>query len=317
MATAKKKAPTKKGDVVTGLAPAKRDVHEVEILPSAEAEKAVALRDKASALTVVDQPSHTSALTVLRDVKVVKRAIEAHWKRMKDPLNNLLRHVRDLERGELEPTEEAVRLIEAKTVPYEREARRLADELAEKNRKQAEADAADARRRELEDAEAKALAIEASSPNLSAREAVFVDCIVRGQSDIFAATKAQYADPHAAAARLSKTAKILSAINARQEALALREQAEARKAQPLDVEVVDTAPALGKVSGVRTLTTYTCEAVNLEALLEGWKAGIVPAEAFAANLPFLNAEAKRLKDAALFSHAYPGCRLGKRESHAG
>lgn len=315
--TPKKTEKPKTGDVLATRASLNRNIHEIEIRPSSHAPKAIALRDSAKALVVSDKGSHTAGLTLLRDSKAIGRKIADDWKAMKGPLTELLTHVRDLERGELAPAQEAVALIEQKVGAYEREETRRATERQDAERKEAERVAAETRERELEQAELAALKAEAAAEGLSEREADFAESVAQGVDSMVAAEGAGYKDVVKQSARLLNTPKILAAIAGIRAAALIREQAEAKREQPIVADVPDVRPELGAVSGVSKRTYYSCESADLPAMLAAFTRGEISAEAFAPNMVFLNREASRIKDAVLFASIYPGCVLTSRDSHAG
>lgn len=77
---------------------------------------------------------------------------------------------------------------------------------------------------------------------------------------------------------------------------------------PVEVEI-------GGASGIRLRTYYSCNVRSTKDLLEGWKRGLVPAEALMANQAFLNSEATRLKG--MFEQVYCGCELKVKQTYAG
>lgn len=83
--------------------------------------------------------------------------------------------------------------------------------------------------------------------------------------------------------------------------LALAEAAEKAGAKDLAEEILEEPPptrpvfvpkATPKVSGQSTRETWSAECTNLQAMLEGYKAGKIPWQAFKANEPVVNQNAR-------------------------
>jgi hypothetical protein len=128
------------------------------------------------------------------------------------------------------------------------EKRRAAAEQ-ERRRQAAEEQARLDREAELARAEQLAIAREESSPDLSDRESAFVEFILSGNSAIAAARAAGYKDGVTRGPKLLDSPKIQAAIQAQREARAIRRQAEARKAEPLDVQVEEVKPNVTRAAG--------------------------------------------------------------------
>lgn len=115
----------------------------------------------------------------------------------------------------------------------------------------------------------------------------------------------------AEAAAAEKARKEQEKLNARaakaeekgqvEKAAALQEQAATVIAMPVHVA------AAPKVSGVSTRTNYSAEVTDLRALLQAVIDGKAPINAVCADMKFLNAQAKALKDN--FEGMYAGCKL--------
>lgn len=321
-ATKGKSAVVPRGAEKTDLVPVNPDQFVIHIKPSDRADDAVALLARAKALTIEDKATHGQALRELREGKTIKRDIAAHWKTLKDAINKLRTHVLDLERGEVGPAEDGIAELEKKALAWDRaEEARVEREQAEERAAATERANAD-RERELADAEAAALEAEAASENLSERESAFVAIVAKnlasnlghnGAAD--AAAKVGYKDPAKRAEILMSTPKIWKAIEGLKTAAAIRQQADARRTQPVIPDVVNVEANTAKVSGVSKRVTYGCESADVPAMLEAWKRGELPATAFLANMPFLNEQARTHKD--LFEALYPGCKLARREGYAG
>lgn len=317
-----KKTPTKKlapksGDILPASKSVNRNVFELTVNPAPRAQEAIELREKATTLVIVDKASHIDALKLLKGGKTIIKDIKAHWATLKRPVSDLLAHVRNLEAGELEPGEVGIKEIERKVGVFERaeEAR-----VAEENRiarARADEEARLARQKELDDAEAAALEAEAASEGLSQRESDFTELVARGTGAVSAAEAAGYANPVKQAERLMNTPKIVKAIDGLKAAALIRQQAGARAQQPIIATVEDAKPELGRVAGLSKRTYYSCDSANIVTMLAAFKRGELTAEAFLPNMPFLNKEAGRIKDAAMFAQVYPGCTLTSRDGHAG
>ncbi len=289
----------------------------IDLTPSPEAQQGLTLRQQATALVVRDKDTHRGALEFIRGAKQLKRTIEEHWSRITRVIDNTKRDLLDLKRRDVEPVEEALRIAEGVTVAYQQAEDRRVREEQDRLRRQEEERARQQRERELAEQEARAEALERDSPDLSNREQIFVEAYVDGLTDRDAAVRAAFKNPKAAALRLLATQKIVDAISAKREAIAIREQAAAKKASPLDVNHVATVQReTSHVAGTRTTMTYGCEEVyDKAALYRAIVAGDVSWDAVQPNPVYLNDQARKLKD--LFEASYPGCRLRKKAGIAG
>src|SRR6185503_4376377 len=289
---------------------------QIEMRPAPEATEAISLRREAAGLIVTDRSSHAAALEFVRGCKQLARKIEDHWSRITRNVDDLKRNLLTLKRQDLEPVEEAIRVVSARALDYAQKAERREREESDRRRREAEMKAEAERKRQLEEAERDALKAEESSPLLSAREETFLAQFMAGVTAERAAQIAGYKDPKAAGQRLMASDKINDAIQAKRTANAIREQAAVTRQQPLNVV---SAPPVesqrAKVVGTRTVTTRSCEVVDANALIEGVVAGSVVRDALLPNQVFLNGEAKRLGDT--FESVYPGCRLIVKQTIAG
>lgn len=318
-------------DVAAGIEPPKRV--DLDIRRAPEAGQAIALRDRATALVVTDRTSHEAALEFVRGAKQLQRAITEHWQRITRGIDDLKRNMLNFKAQDLAPVEQAIRDVERKALDYQNaendRVRRENEERRLELERQAKAD----RQRELDAAEDKALELEQQSEGLSARELWFVNQVFENfegldlsnpkPGDLKAmmgyAKQAGYKDVDTQVARLLRSQKILDAIDAKRQAKAIREQAAAKREQPIDI--VDAAPIEAKVAQGRGLPTtrtyYSCEVVDANKLREAFLNGEVPALALIPDETYLNAQARAAKSAELFERAYPGCRLVKRQGLAG
>jgi hypothetical protein len=288
----------------------------IDVTPPAEAREGVALVTTARHLVVTDKETHRVALEFIRGAKQLKRKIEEHWSRITRTVDEQKRTLLTLKREDLEPVETALSIAERVAVDYQNAEDRRVREEEDRRRVEAEAQAQRDREAELQRAEAAALKLE-ESDELSNREQVFVQAKVDGLDDFKAASRAGYAQPRSAAERLMKTAKILTAISNAQSALAIRQQAEAKRRQPLDIISRPVERQTAKVSGVRAnLTYWSCSpAIDVDKLIDGVIAGTVDRRALMPNQVFLNQQAEQLHEA--FNAAYPGCSFVKRQSIGG
>jgi hypothetical protein len=149
---------------------------------------------------------------------------------------------------------------------------------------------------ELAELERQALAREADSDALSDREQVFVDEYVAKQNGAQAAARAGYKDPSAQALRLLKSAKVLAAIKSKQEAIALREQAAAVAAAPVEAVQVQVEADIAKAPGAKDVTRWKAKVVDeaafIAAVFEG-KLGI-PRDVLCIDVVKLNQYARDL-----------------------
>lgn len=76
---------------------------------------------------------------------------------------------------------------------------------------------------------------------------------------------------------------------------------------PVVAAPVVVAPSTPKVEGFKYRDNWKVEIVDVKAMLEGWRDGKVPAEAFLGNPVYLRTEAVRLKEAAV--NRWPGVKV--------
>lgn len=97
----------------------------------------------------------------------------------------------------------------------------------------------------------------------------------------------------------------LEAQAAKLEAKGKVEKAEALQAAAAAVIVPTIAPTTPKVAGISTRVTYRAEVVDKLELVKAVAAGTVPLNALDANMPFLNNQARAMKE----SLPYPGVKV--------
>lgn len=192
----------------------------------------------------------------------------------------------------------------------ETEKRRAAAEQ-ERIRREAEDLARRQREEELARMEAEAVKREEASPNLSERERVFVENFHLRGDGIRAAQAAGFKDAAKTAARLLTLPKVMEAIRLKREAVAIREQATARKAEPVEVEVPTIRPNLAKAPGGGSgRTTWSGELLDFDALMEAFLSGKhgIPRDVFMVNPVKLNEYARSLQSRL---DLWPGVRAKK------
>lgn len=185
-----------------------------------------------------DGASDKALVEKVRTITAAKREIEDHWQITATVSRFHRRLTAARDRG-VDVLEEASQLGTRLHNAYAEAERRRAREEEDRQRREAEERAKLDRERELARLEAAALEAEASSPDLSDREARFVDYYTGPYSEpARAAQHAGYKNPDQAAAKLLSQDKILQAIAAKRDALRLREQATAKRTAPVEVESV-------------------------------------------------------------------------------
>lgn len=298
-------------------APEKSKSIAIDISPSVEAGEALTLRQQATALVVTNKATHTNALEFIRGAKQLKRKIETHWSNITRSVDDLKKNLLTLKRQDLEPVDEAIAQAERVSLGYEQAENARAQAEADRNRIAAEEKAARERAAELDRLEQQALKAEAGSSDLSPRERVFVTHFLTWGNGSKAASVAGFKDAEKRGTLLLTMPKIQEAIRAQREAELIRQQATAKREQPLDVQTKQVESRLGKAAGVSTRTTYSCDPddLDLEKLVAAIVAGSVEYGAIEPDLVFLNRQAVALKES--FEAAYPGCKLVKKSGIAG
>lgn len=287
----------------------------VTLTPAPEAAQGQHLLTQAHQLVVFDKATHEVVRQFTKDVKALKRTIEAHYDRIKRPLTDAKNAVLKMEKEHLAPLDEAIRVAESLDIAWVNAERERAEAEAARQREENERIAREQRAAELAKAEAEAEALEATAAGLSEREQIFVERFVATNDSTKAARRAGYKNPGSWAAQLLERAKIVNAIEAHRAALVLRLQAEAVERQPLDVAPVNVETAVASVAGTSLRTYYSCGDVDVLALCQAVVAGKVSVLALQANTVFLNKQAQALKE--LFPQAFPGCQLAKKQGIAG
>lgn len=198
---------------------------------------------------------------------------------------------------------------------------RRAREEEDRLRREAEVRAKAERDAELQQLEEAALKAEAGSPDLSEREREFVSLYtgVNGRNTLYfergvaCATAAGYKNPDQAALKLLKTGKLLTAVQNAKDAIALRQQAEARRQAPVEVE----EPEVRAEIATKGTTTWSYEVFDEAAFLKAvldprrrLELGI-PEDAVIPNPKALLASARALQEK---MNLWPGVRAKKNTS---
>ncbi len=270
-------------------------------------------RTLVEARRLVTPKTEQEDLAIQRFVKQTtedRKAVEGHWD-IALVVNRFHKRLTAARSRATAPLEEANGIGNRLHATYSENERRRAQEEQDRIRREAEEQARLDRERELARAEEEAVRLEEASEGLSEREKRFVELFAFGlNTGPTAARAAGFKDPAVAASRLLKQEKIIKAVKAVQEAAALRKQAEARRAQPLDVEVATVRPNISKAAGAHDRTSYSAEVFDPRLFVEaviGGKHGI-PADALMPNNVTLNEYARSLRDRI---NLWPGCRLKK------
>lgn len=194
-----------------------------------------------------------------------------------------------------EPLEAAERIANQLHASYvDAERRRAADEerrlrLEEEERQRK------AREVELAELEAKAVAAEEGSPDLSEREQRYLDVWFRNGGDAQRAAKeVGYRDPIVAAARLTTSEKIREAIARREEADTLRRQAQAKREMPVEVEHIEVRP---DVAAGKDRESWSAELLDEAAFIEAVISGRygIPRDVLTVRMPALNEHARKMQ----------------------
>ena len=287
----------------------------VSLTPAPEAAQGQHLLTQANRLVVVDKTTHEACRQFTKDVKALKRTIEAHYDRIKRPLTDAKNTVLQMEREHLAPLDQAIKVAERLDIDYVNAERARADAEAARQREENERLAREQRAAELAKAEAEAEALEATAADLSEREQIFVEQFVACNDSYKAAKRAGYKNPEISAGHLLGRAKIQKAIEAHRAALMIRLQADEVSQQPLDVAPVVVETAVASVAGTSLRTYYSCGDVDVLALCKSILLGLAPVQSLQPNTVFLNKQASALKD--LFPKAFPGCQLAKKQGISG
>lgn len=251
----------------------------------------------------------------IRDAKLTRKEIDAHW--------TITQVVHGLHR-KLTAARERAGLIadQAADIAQKLHNRYAEDErqraIAETNRLRREAEERESLRRmeEERELEAKAVAAESASPELSERERTFVELVSQGALWHIAAQRAGFKDGHKAAARLGDSLKIKQALKAKEDAAAIRQQAAARRDRPLEVEFEEVKPDIARATpGGFDRSTWSAEVYDEDAFMAAVldprtrTALGIPADVATFRQPKLNELAKSLNENI---NKWPGVRAVKK-----
>lgn len=202
-----------------------------------------------------------------------KKEIEAHWGicAVVHRVHRRLTAKRDVG---VKALEEANQIGNRLHNAYTAAERRRAEEEENRRREQAEFEARQLREQELARAEQDAVEREAASPDLSDREARFVEAVWQGRNTPETSARlAGYRDPRAAALKLAGQQKILDAIKAKQDAAEIRRQAAVRAAAPIVPDYQEVTPDIKKAAGAFDRTTVSGVIVDVDALRQAYLSG--------------------------------------------
>ena len=180
------------------------------------------------------------------------------------------------------------------------------------------------RAREQQQAEEAALRAEMNAPSCSEREMQFVNFVTL---DIYSgssqgnpersAERAGYKDPMTAGPKLMASAKIQSAIAAKQDAENIRRQAQAKREMPLDVQVEKVRPNIQRAAGSHDRVTWSADVFDADAFMaalldprQRMQLGI-PADCATFNQVKLNEVARSIHEK---MDVFPGVRAKKTTS---
>jgi len=151
---------------------------------------------------------------------------------------------------------------------WTREQQRVAREEEDRRRRVAEEHARKDREKEVARIEEEALRVEAASPDISEREEAFVHGqIALGLGPTDAARRAGYKNPELRAEKLMVMPKIIAALDAKTQAAVIWEQAEARRAMPITMDVEKVRPAVTRVGNTHDRSTWSAEVYDAEAFM--------------------------------------------------
>lgn len=243
-----------------------------------------------------------------------KRKVEEHWQ-ITTLVSQFHRRLTARRSVSTDAADQANKIGNTLHNAYEQaELRRVAAEQ-ERIRREVEAQAQRARDEELARMEAEAVAREEASADLSEREQAFVEAYLSGigtkGNGQQSAARAGYKEPLKAAARLLSAPKIQKAIQAREEAIAIRRQAEAVREAPLEFLDVPTVEAeISKAPGAVSRTTHSYEIVDEEAFVRAALAGKhgIPADALTYKPAAMTDYARSLRERI---ELWPGVRYVK------
>lgn len=272
----------------------------------------------ARALTLPATPDADEALQrFIKGTTADRKAVEAHWE-ITSVIHRFHRRLtarRDVAAKALEEANAIGNRLHMQYVDTEK-ARIAAEER--RQREAAEFQARQEREAELARLEEEALQAEERSPELSDRERQFV-ALYCGPNSLYAgrgqacAVACSYKDALKTAARLLSNPKIQAAIKVAQEAAALRAQAAARAAAPVEVEAPRVASNLVRAAGAFDREQWTGEILDQAAFVEAFRSGQygIPGDVLQINPAKLNEYARSLHEKL---DRWPGVRAKRKTS---
>lgn len=209
----------------------------------------------------------------IKDTNAAKKALADHWTitAVVHKIHRRLTGRRKIAEDALDGASTRLNELHNRFVAEEkRKAREAQERIEREERERAERE----RQAELDRLAREAEEAEASSPDLSAREREFVRHFAAKNNAAEAARLAGYKAPSTKGPQLLTYTKILDALEALRKADALRQQAEAEARRPLEVDHVEVQPAVTKVAGAVSRTTWSAEVVDeaklIAAVLDPW-----------------------------------------------
>jgi hypothetical protein len=273
--------------------------------------RALATRDRFRAMPVPTSMEADEQLQrEIRTANEDKREVEDHWK-ITAVISGFHRRMTARRAKATDALEEAARLGNANHNSYVQAEKRRAEEENRRREEQARRDAEERQRLELERMEAEAVKREEAAGELSGREQVFVEQIAGHGDGLRAARQAGFPDPAKSSTRLLKLAKIQAAIKGAQEAAAIRRQAVAAKARPVQVDPVPyVAPQVTRAPGAQDRSYHYGDLVDEQALVAAILSGNhgIPTDLLRIDTSKLNGYAKDLGDRI---NRWPGVRYRK------
>lgn len=186
--------------------------------------------------------------------------------------------------------------------------KRRVDEVNRLAREKAERDERARIEREADDLERAALQAEAGNTELSERERIFVEAYVAGKQADIAARQAGYKDPFKQCVKLLQQEKIARAIEGLRTAAIAREQAEAVRQQPVEVNIVEEEAQLGDAgTDVETWKAVIVDPVAFREAVIAGKHGI-PHDTLEPSQGALTQHARQLK---ALMNTWPGVKAVK------
>jgi hypothetical protein len=286
-----------------GLVPFFRKAGELE-------DEAGALLAHARTLTVPTSQAEDFALQEhVRKSRAVGKDIAEHWSPRKVFFDLNKRMIAGEQKAALLAATSAETAQKLHNAFVEAESRRVR-EFQRQEQARLDREAEDARQREIDEMEAAAAKAEAESPELSDREAAYVAARARGVAAEFAVKGAGFkGDAFRTAARLESNQKIAAAIVAATKAAAIRSQAAAVKAQPIEAPIAAVPESQAVTKGDRV--TWSAEVTDEQALIAAVIAGKhgIPWDILQVNPARLNTYARDMRTAL---NRWPGVRATER-----